>query len=170
MRHDYNLIYKNIKVRPLLQMDIPYLRKWRNDPVNTLHLRKIPVITPEHQLKWFQEYLDNPDEMCFAIDLIANNQIIGSASLYNFKNNQAEFGKILIGDSEAHGKKAGYNATNAIVSIAFEQLSVERVILHCYKTNNAAVHIYKQVGFEIIDEYNSPVGLEYIMSIDKSKF
>ncbi len=170
MKHNYSMKYGNIKIRPLMQDDIEHLRKWRNDSTNTVYLRKIPTITSEQQLKWFQRYLGNDDEMCFAIDLLDKNQIIGSASLYNFKNNQVEFGKILIGASEAHGKRAGYNATSAIIRIAFEQLLVERVILHCYEANYAAVHVYKQVGFTIVDEHNSPEGLEYIMSINKREF
>ena len=108
MRHNIIHKYENIRIRPLEVADIEKIRMWRNNPKNTKYLQKIPFITSEMQLKWYQKVKDNPDEMVFAIDEYDGNyNFVGSFSLYNFYNEKAEFGKFLIGDEKAHGKKIG---------------------------------------------------------------
>lgn len=171
MEHQFSLEFKNVKVRPLSLNDIEYLRQWRNYSGNTKYLRKIGEITVEQQLSWFRRYLKNPDEICFAIDEVVElKKTVGSASLYDFREEQVEFGKIMVGTPEAHGRKIGYHSTIAIVAIAFTKLSLTRVILHCYKENCGALHIYDQVGFVIIDEHDGPKGVEYTMELTKEHF
>ena len=171
MNHRYTIIYKNVELRPLYQNDIENLRNWRNDEKNTKFLRKIPFISSDAQEQWYRKYLANPDEMCFSIyEIHELNRIVGSLSLYNFSNAQAEFGKILIGDEEAHGKKIGVNSIIALLSIAFFQLDLSRVYLHVFNNNKPAKHVYETVGFEI--EKTSVVdGMEeLLMSISSEKF
>ena len=148
MEHNYSTKYKNIVLRPLEKRDIEKLRIWRNDKKNTKFLRQIPYITEESQNKWFENYLENEDEICFAIEECQElNRLVGSLSLYNFNGNVAEFGKILIGDIEAHGRKIGYNATKTVLKIAFDVLKLKKVILEVYEDNLAAKKIYEKAGF-----------------------
>lgn len=172
MKHQYKLSISNVNVRPLKKEDIEYLRKWRNDPSNTRFLRKIPYITKEQQEAWFLSYLDDENEIIFAIDETCEvKRIVGSASLYNFNANEVEFGRFLIGDLKAHGKKVGYNAMVAILKIAFEKLGLGKVILTCYEKNLAALKVYKALGFE--EEQQKMVTkdeVELCMVLHKDKF
>ena len=166
MIHHYRIDYKNVILRPLEKDDIEPLREWRNDPRNTQYLSKIPYITPELQIAWFEKYLQNRDELSFAIvenkDL---NRLVGSLCLYNFSLESCLFGKILIGDPEAHGRKIGLNATVAATKIAFEQLKLKQVDLYVYSDHAAALAIYKKAGFFIVDEHKVDNGkLEYKMT------
>lgn len=148
MIHNYTSKFKNVVLRPLSENDIEYLRVWRNDSNNSKYLRQIPYITPEMQKSWFNNYLNNNDEMCFSIyENEELNRIVGSLSLYEFIGRQAEFGKILIGDPEAHGKSIGCNSILAVLKIAFETLNLKKVVLHVYEENIVAKHIYEKVGF-----------------------
>lgn len=148
MNHSYSIRNKNVFLRPLEKNDIEKLREWRNDKKNSKFLRQIPYITEDAQKRWFENYLNNEDEICFAIEECEQlNRIVGSLSLYNFCGDTAEFGKILIGDEEAHGKKVGYNATVAALKIAFEVIKLKRVVLEVYEDNVAAKTIYEQAGF-----------------------
>ena len=99
MKHSYSISYKNVALKPITENELEYLRTWRNDPANTKYLRQIPYITPEMQKKWFDSYLANGDEMTFAIcETKQLGRVVGSLSLYEFCDGEAEFGKILIGD------------------------------------------------------------------------
>lgn len=148
MKHNYSIKNKNVLLRPLYEKDIELLRNWRNDKKNTKFLRQIPFITHEAQKQWYEKYLNNNDEICFAIEECKElNCLVGSLSLYNFKGNTAEFGKILIGDKEAHGRQIGFNATVAALKIAFDDLDLKRVVLEVYENNLPAKRIYEKAGF-----------------------
>ena len=169
MDHEYQIEYKNVQLRPLSKSDIDDLRQWRNNSKNSLYLKKIPYITTEKQNEWFKQYLENKDEICFAIiDIQSQHRLVGSLSLYNFTKETCEFGKILIGDSEAHGKKIGANATIAAIKIAFEMLGLNKVELHVYSNNSKAINVYHRAGFRIVSECrNNEGGSEYTMSITR---
>ena len=156
MVHHHSIDYENVTLRPLDKNDIERLRNWRNDPHNTQFLSKIPYITSDAQESWFESYLSNQDEIAFAI--IENQhlkRLVGSLSLYGFSPDFCIFGKILIGDEEAHGRKIGLNATIAATKIAFEQMGLKRVNLYVYSNHNTAISIYKKAGFSIVDEHES---------------
>lgn len=172
MNHSLRSDYMNIVVRPLEKRDIEFLRIWRNEPNNSKYLRKIPYISKEQQLKWFEDYLVDQNEITFAIEECDKiNQIVGSASLYNRNENEIEFGKILIGNKEAHGKRIGYHATKVIVAIAFSKFKVQSVNLKCYSENKAALRIYSLVGFQKTGQrYISENSIEYNMAITKKQF
>lgn len=167
MKHKYQQQYKNVLIRQLKEDDLEFLRSWRNDSNNTKFLRPIPYITVEMQRKWFEAYLANTEEMTFAIEEIEDiHCIVGSMALYNFSGVEAEFGKILIGDSHAHGKSVGVNALEALKIIAKEKLHIQKLYLHVFMQNKTAIRVYQKVGFEIEDEHIADNGFrEYTMCV-----
>lgn len=168
MRHNIIYKYENVRIRPLEIADIEKIRMWRNNPKNTKYLQKIPFITSEMQLKWYQKVQDNPDEMVFAIDEYDGNyNFVGSFSLYNFYNEKAEFGKFLIGDEKAHGKKIGCNSIKAISEVAFNQLKLTGLYLHVFAENLPAIKCYKKAGFVVEDEHINSDQKEYTMVLNK---
>ncbi len=171
MEHNYSNNYGNVYIRQLALEDIEQIRTWRNNPKNTKYLRRIPYITEEMQTKWFQNYLKDDDEMTFAI--IENkslNRVVGSLSLYNFENQKVEFGKILIGDDDAHGKKIAYQAIMAVADIVFNELKKEQIFLHVYKDNVAALNVYTNVGFVEREVHISDNKEELLMVLNKDDF
>lgn len=171
MIHNYTYRYNNIILKALSQSEIENLRIWRNEKKNCRYLSAIPYISKEMQQKWFEKYKSNNDEMCFSIyETVELNRMVGSLSLYNFHDDQAEFGKILIGDNAAHGKGVGYSALNAALKIAFDDLNLSNVILHVYSENKPALYIYQKAGFNIIDSHENNGMDEYTMMLSKSEF
>lgn len=166
MKHCYSINYENVHLRPLSFCDIENLRVWRNEPRNTKYLNKLPIITPEMQKSWYERYLENKDELCFAIvEVNELKRIVGSLSLYGFERNTCYLGKILVGDLEAHGKKVGVNAIKAVLNIAFNQLDINTVNLHVYAENIVALKVYKAAGFEMVEEHIAENGkVEYTMN------
>lgn len=171
MRHKYVTNYKNVCLRPLEERDIELLRLWRNNPNNTRYLSKLPYITEQMQQEWFKQYLDNEDEICFAVDEVVElKRFVGALSLHAFSGDSCLLGHVLIGDEEAHGKKVGLNASIAATQIAFNKLKIKTVNLHVYSENIAAYKVYQQAGFKIIDTHFGNNGeKEYTMSLTEVK-
>ena len=106
--------------------------------------------------------------MVFAIDEYDGNyNFVGSFSLYNFYNEKAEFGKFLIGDEKAHGKKIGCNSIKAISEVAFNQLKLTGLYLHVFAENLPAIKCYKKAGFVVEDEHINSDQKEYTMVLNK---
>lgn len=169
MNHNYCAKYKNILLRPLRRDDIENLRIWRNDTQATRFLRQIGYITPEMQEKWFQSYLNNQTEITFAIVETAElNRIVGSVSIYDINGKQAEFGKIQIGDKDAHGKGIGRVAMVIALAIGFDKLGLQ-IIKGCVHQENIAAHSNDmKIGFKIKDTQASAIGgFEDIIEIDR---
>lgn len=171
MDHTYESLYKNVYICPLKRENIGKLRNWRNDASNTKYLRQIPYITEQMQSEWFEAYLSNKNEIIFEIHEKSDlNRMVGSLSLYNFKDDSVEFGKILIGDKEAHGKKIGQNALIASLIVAFKTLKVSMVHLDVFSDNIPARRIYERVGFSAMDEHVNDGMNELYMEISKKNF
>jgi RimJ/RimL family protein N-acetyltransferase len=91
--------------------------------------------------------------------------------LYDFNEESCFFGKILIGDSMAHGHQVGVNATIAALKIAFSKMQMSRVYLHVFVDNMRAINVYKKVGFQIFDIHKDTNNRdEYTMIIYKEHF
>ncbi len=199
MKHNYKGNYGNIMVRPLEPDDIESLRQWRNNPENTRYLTPIPFITAAMQKSWYERYQSNIDEFQFAICFKDSNELIGSGAIYNFLNvedkklknaklqddstdnsaaagilgdeilREAEFGKFMIGAPDAHGRHAGVSAVKAFTDIAFNVIGIDKLVLHVFCENVAALKVYQQAGFEIKDKHLTDNGVEeYLMVIEKN--
>lgn len=171
MRHGYSAYYENVKLRPLERTDIEKLRIWRNDVSKTAYLRKIGEITPEMQEKWYKEYLDNPDEIIFAIEETKElGRMVGSVALYNFLDGTAEVGKIQIGDSDANGKGIGRKSLVMAMLIGFKKLSLKKIVGSVHPENIAAYKNDMKIGFKVVGRHESSVdGYEDEIEIDEMR-
>ena len=67
MKHSFESSHENVALRQIRETDLELLRRWRNESENSKYLRKIPHITVKMQKEWYESYLENHDEMTFAI-------------------------------------------------------------------------------------------------------
>lgn len=159
MEHNFCAEYADVKLRPLVREDIEKLRIWRNDTSKTKFLRNIGEITPEMQNKWFEAYLENKDEIVFAIEETVDlKRIVGSVALYNFTNTTAEVGKIQIGDAEANGRGIGRKSLVMAMWIAFKKLGIEKIVGAVHQENIAAHKNDMIIGFKIVGKHPAHVG------------
>jgi len=148
MQHEYSIAYKHVLLRPICIDDLENMRMWRNDTDLTKHLRKLNPITPEMQLKWFEN--DNLDQSCytFAIEETKSlKRLVGSASLYNFDGENLECGRIVIGDKDAHGKGIGFLAITLLLWFGFTKLDVNKIDAVVHEDNLAAIKNNTKAGF-----------------------
>lgn len=164
--------YKNVDLRPLNENDLELLRIWRNDANNSKYMQPLKYITSEMQINWFENYLSNSDLYTFSIlENNVLNRLVGSVSLYNFNKISAEYGKIMVGDPEAHGKNIGKNAICLCLHIGFTEFNLEKITASVHEKNIPAFKIDQQVGFSVIGRhfYNNE-GDELELAISKSEF
>lgn len=153
MRHTFYAILENIELKPLSEQDIESLRVWRNDKDSTKFLRKTGYITKKMQQNWFEDYKTDENIYSFAIyETKELNRLVGSVSLYNFRGNVAEIGKIQIGDKEAHGKGIGRLALLLASKIGFEFFNLKQIDAVVNKNNMPSLVNFRRIGFK---EYNN---------------
>lgn len=171
MRHNYGAICQNVKLRPLEQGDIEWLRIWRNDDSQTRFLRRLDEITPQMQEKWFEKYLGNSAEIIFAIEEIEQlNRLVGSVALYNFNGDTAEIGRIQVGDPKAHGRGIGEKSFVMALLIGFQRLGLKKITASVHQENIAAHKTYIKIGFRITGHHAAPMGgIEDEIEIDENR-
>lgn len=171
MRHEYEYQIDNVKLCQLGPLYIENLRLWRNNPDNCKFLRNIPYITEEQQKNWYAKYLDNENEICFAIyETVELCKMVGSLSLLNFDGDKVELGRVMIGDVSAHGKGIGKKSIIAALSICFQLLDMKQVYLHVYENNIAAYKTYLNSGMTVIERIDTEFGPELLMVTNKNEF
>jgi len=159
MRHQYRASYRNVLLRPLEHKDIEALRIWRNNTEKTRFLRPIGHITPEMQEQWFEKYLQNEQEIAFAIEETQElKRLVGSVSLYDFQGDVAEIGKIQIGDSKANGKGIGRLSLVMAMKVGFEELGLKKIVASVHRDNIASYTNFVRIGCKIIGNHPSVVG------------
>lgn len=171
MKHNYSAKYANVLLRPLCAEDIENLRTWRNNTEQTRFLRSIGYITPQMQQTWFENYLEDPDIVIFAI--VENsmlNRMVGSVALYSFKGDEAEVGKIQIGDPEAAGRGLGKISLVLAMWIGFKKMGLKKIVGAVHQVNIAAHKTDMKIGFQIVGNHPAEVGgLEDDIEIDEAR-
>lgn len=171
MNHSYYAQYKNVLLRPLEHDDIELLRVWRNDLSKTQYLRRLEYITKEMQEAWYRQYLENPNEVTFAIvETEKLSRVVGSITLYDFTDSTAEIGRIQIGDDDAHGMGIGRLALVMALLIGFRKLGMKVIRSEVHKENIAAHKNNMQIGFCIVGNHPAPMGgIEDDIEIDENR-
>jgi RimJ/RimL family protein N-acetyltransferase len=142
------LFGKKIKLLPLEKEDLPKSRHWANDRyLNSKMLRVLPV-TKLNQEGWYQDIVNNPSKMVFAIKTIDNEEHIGNTGFYyiNWIHRRAEFW-ILIGERDFWGKGIGAEVVSLMQAYAFNNLNLNKVYLNVGKDNKEAIDLYRKCGF-----------------------
>ncbi|WHY88518.1 GNAT family protein [Neobacillus novalis] len=93
---------------------------------------------------------ENAANLAYKVIYVESGKIIGHISLgtINRKNGTARMCRVLIGDKSLQGKGIGRLMVLALLKIAFEQLNLHKVSLAVYDFNEAAVNLYKKIGFK----------------------
>ena len=168
MNHSFSDSYERVKLIPLSSEDAEKMRVLRNK--NSASFFSASEITAEAQQRWYNKYLDTPNDYMFSVYLKEKNIWIGAVSIYNIDmlKKTAEFGRILIDKEAAQQGGLGVDTTLAACQFAFKQLQLESVYLEVYADNLPAIHTYMKAGFREDNRSVDKMGKEIIrMSINK---
>jgi RimJ/RimL family protein N-acetyltransferase len=142
------LIGPSVYLRPLEIADARTIVPWLNDPEVTRNLRRYQPMTLAEEEEFLRRLPESATDLALGIALRADDRLVGATGLHKMdtRNRHAELG-IFIGDKSAWGKGHGTEATRLLVRHAFDTLNLNRVWLHVYEYNEAALRVYQKVGF-----------------------
>ncbi len=154
MKHNCCAEYRHVRIRPLHETDIELLRQWRNNAALSEFLNPIGEITPEMQKKWYKEYLEDQSIATFAIEEIQDlNRVVGSVAVYGFRGDEAEVGKIVVGDPEAKGKKIGYYGLLLAMYVGYQKMGVNTYLGDVHEDNMSAKTNDLRAGFIVTGKH-----------------
>ena len=141
------MVTNMIRLRPLLEADLPILHRWYQAPALWTHL--VGEFQPREEagaVAYMRRWLEPaPSELRLAIE--EGGALIGLVSLYPIEGDEAEF-HIFLGDAAVRGRGAGRAATSAMLARAFGELGLSQVRLRVLASNAAARRLYASLGFE----------------------
>jgi diamine N-acetyltransferase len=144
------LVGSGFYLRLLCVGDLATTLSWRNREDIRRHFITADVISRERHLAWWDEYQTKNNDFIFIIEETEKlNRLVGQVSLYNIDlgNNEAEYGRLMIGDNEARGRGLARRATELLLEWAFSTLGMKRIYLEVFKNNTIAIQLYRRCGF-----------------------
>lgn len=142
------LIGKKIKLLPLEKEDLPRSRSWVNDAcLNSRMLRVLPV-TQVEQEKWYEDIVQDPSKIVFAIKTLDGEEHIGNTGLYHIDwiHRRAEFW-ILIGQQDFWRQGIGSDVVSLVQRYAFNNLNLNKLYVNVGVDNQEAIALYKKLNF-----------------------
>lgn len=139
---------KKIKLVSLSREDLPKARSWVNDSfLNARMLRVLPVSSADQE-KWYEDIVQDPSKIVFAIKTIDDEQHIGNTGLYHidWTHRRAEFW-ILIGERDFWGQGIGSDVVALMQRYAFDNLNLNKLYVNVGMDNEAAIALYKKSHF-----------------------
>lgn len=102
----------------------------------------------ENLEEWYNSIRQNNKDFPFLIIDKNNNQMIGTAGLYetNWFYRMAEF-RIVVGEKKYWGKNYGAEATELILDYGFSKLNLHKIWLGVNAENEKAINCYVNAGF-----------------------
>ena len=151
-----------MKLRELQLKDAAGMLEWMKDPVCNVHFRFNPDNVTLDSVETFIKNAAASIKRQQATDrhyaiVDDNDEYLGTISLknINYKDKNAEYAVAL--RRSASGKGIGYNATMAILDIAFRELDLNRVYLNVWPENKRAIALYLKCGFKFEGEFREHV-------------
>ena len=142
---------KRVRLRHVERRDLENYVLWMNDPEIREGLDStFPMSLAEEEI-WFEATLErDPVERPFAIEVQEGDSWvhIGGCGFHKFDAiaHKAEIG-LLIGAKAYWRQGLATDAMEALVAHGFDTLNLHRIYLRVYEFNEAAVQLYRKLGF-----------------------
>jgi RimJ/RimL family protein N-acetyltransferase len=142
---------KLVTLGPILPPDFQHLFRWSDD-IEAARLNEAyrPAVWKNQEELWFNQGKD-PTRVTFAIRKIGPGAlpIIGYVQIVNIDavHRSALIG-LRIGEESERGKGYGREALSLSVAYCWNHLNLSRIGLTVFATNERAVRIYSEFGFE----------------------
>jgi len=142
---------KKIWIREIEFSDIKTINTWRNNQQEVEFLcTNFRFINEEIDQEWYKNYLENRFENIRLAICSNNKELIGLLYILNidYINRNAEL-SIWIGNSIDRRKGYGEFGCKAALDHVFNNINLNKLYLKVLETNEAAVSLYKKLGFKI---------------------
>jgi len=128
---------------------------WLNDPEVYKYLESEGNYTMDALKKYIENAVKNK-LFFWAICLKSNGKHIGNIKIepINYRHKRGEYG-ILIGDRSEWLKGYAKEASKIVIDFCFKSLNLRKITLGVVESNEAAVFLYKEIGFEVEGIYKN---------------
>jgi len=137
-------------LREITEEDSEVVVRWRNAELTRKVFFSDEVLTVEKQLEWIKAYRQNLSDITFIIE--KDGRPIGMIALYNIREDTAEFGRLLIGETEFKGQGFAKEASKLALDYGFNNLGLKSVYARVFEDNKPAVRLYLSLGFKVIEK------------------
>lgn len=143
------LVGKQVKLRPVEETDLSILVEWRNRAeIWECFFNKFPL-SLGGQMKWYRTLLEDRQRLLLIIEAADSSRPVGSIGFDRIDpiNQVAEYGNLLIGNTESKGLGLAKEATSLLLGYGFNRLNLNRIFLHVLADNVRALEFYGHCGF-----------------------
>jgi RimJ/RimL family protein N-acetyltransferase len=145
------LIGRLVILRRHRERNLPHVTRWYRDPeLARLTRYQTRPMTIEEIERFFYSRLMSDEAIAYAIHEAATDRLIG---LTTFSALDADNGSVLfhitIGEHDAWSHGYGTEATELMLSHAFDRLGLHRVGLSVFEFNERARRAYEKAGFQV---------------------
>ena len=128
---------------------------WLNDPEVYKYLESGGGYKIDALREYIREAINN-NVLFWAICLKSTGKHIGNIKIdpISFRHKRGEYA-ILIGDKTEWGKGFAKEASVLIIEFCFKKLNLRKITLGVVESNNAAIFLYKKIGFEVEGIYKN---------------
>ncbi|HZF59439.1 MAG TPA: GNAT family protein [Rubrobacter sp.] len=140
-----------MRLRPLVQGDVPLLTRWLFDPdvLHWLHLSEDPteLRAEEAVRERFERMQADPFTETWRIDS-AEGKPVGQIELVDIHplQRRAEM-HLLVGEKNVWGRGYGSRAVRRLLGHAFEDLNLRRVFAMADEDNGRVIRLFERCGF-----------------------
>jgi RimJ/RimL family protein N-acetyltransferase len=145
------LVGRLVILRRHRERNLPQVTRWYRDPeLARLTRYQTRPMTIEEIERFFYSRLMSDEAIAYAIHEAETDRFIG---LTTFSALDADNGSVLfhitIGEHDTWGKGYGTEATELMLSHAFDRLGLHRVGLSVFEFNERARRAYEKAGFQV---------------------
>lgn len=161
---------ERVYLRELVRDDVNEMATWPKFTESCLQWANLDLDYPSDRDSYYERGRSNATRRRFVI-ITYDGRLVGTVGLRNldFRRGEGTLGIIIRADEVNHGY--GTDAIESILSYAFEQLGLRRVILDVASNNPRARRCYEKVGFVPIGQHLGPGPTTYIdMAITRTEF
>jgi UDP-2,4-diacetamido-2,4,6-trideoxy-beta-L-altropyranose hydrolase len=108
----------------------------------------------QRHVAYWQRKLSSTDEMIFAIESAGEH--VGNCGIKPIPHSDASEGWIYLGPAASMRTGTGEVALRRLLRVAFRDLNLPRLFLHVLRNNEAALGLYRKVGFQEATEPVDP--------------
>lgn len=137
-------------IRAIEREDLPYVVRWRQTSYVSKQFMSHKPITLSTQDQWYSKYCEDETDIIFII-WKNRTERIGMIGLSNidFKNQKAELGRVVIGESCYLRKGYGSWSLRSVMDFGFHDLNLRKIYLRVFCDNMAATGLYGKLGFSV---------------------
>ena len=145
------IVGKRILLRAVEREDLPLMVVWRNDPAIYQHFYEHEPLSQIMQERWFEAFLDKPDEKLWVIQDIASGTPIGTVGLVHIdtRSNKAEWGRFLIYPDEYRHGGYGSETEALVLRYVFDTMNLHRLQCEVFSDNEAVIGLHQKFGFQV---------------------